>query len=221
MRPIKKELLVTSQSLKFSQRPQVDPEGQSAVREFTVQSPAGYQQSGAGGVVDQQGNIPAIVQYGSTAGEMANARRTSCAGCKNWDNKALRQFISDATGPLANPAWKQTIESMKTRIDAAGYGYERRDGSGVVDLDVTLNAHGICRPMSDWVEGVTGRDPVFWPVVTWREATCPRSCRAGAHELPVVTTQQPLGLFVPVDLDAEKIGAKRYDEVLRAAQGKS
>lgn len=220
MKPIKKELLVTSQSLKFSQRPQVDAEGQAAVREFTVQSPAGYQSSGAGGVVDQQGTIPAVLQYGSTAGDMANARRTSCAGCANFDVKAWNKLIDNAYGAIPNLAWQQTFETMKTRIDAAGFGYERTDGSGVVDLEATLRAHGICRPLTEWVEGVVGKDPVFWPVTPWREANCPPSIRAGAHELPIVTAEKPLGLFVPVDLDAEKIGSKRYDEVLRAAQGK-
>lgn len=218
MKPIKKELYVTGQSLKFSRRPQTEPEAQSAVREFTVQSPAGYQQTGAGGVTDQQGAIPAVLQYGSTAGEMAMGRRSACASCRHFDVKAWQKFVSNATNPGSTPEMRQTIETFKARIAMAGFGYERPDGS--IDLDATLNAHGICRVLSDWVEGVNGRDPVFWPVVPWREATCPPTCRAGTHpELNVITADKPLGFYVPIDLDAAKIGGHRYDEVLRAAKG--
>jgi hypothetical protein len=220
MKPIKKELYVTGQALKFSRRPQVEPEAQAAVREFRVEAPAGYQGAGGGpaGVVNQQGTIPAVVQYGSTAGEMAQARRTSCAGCKHFDVAAWRKFVAVSTGPLARAEDKQTIQTMRARIMMAGYGYV--DNNGELDVEATLMAHGICRVLSDWAEGVVGRDPMHWPIVPWREATCPPSCHAGAAKLDVVTPAQPLGLFVPKDFDAEKIGAKRYDEVLRAAQGK-
>jgi hypothetical protein len=216
MKPIKKELLVTGQSLRFSSTPQVDPEGQAAVREFKLATPAGMQNAGSSGAVDQRGSLPAIVQYATTAGAMANGVRTACAGCKNFDVKAWRKFVSDATGPASSAEMRQTIETMKARIKMAGYGYEKANGE--LDIDQTLLAHGICRPLSDWVEGCTQRDPMFWPVVAWREATCPPSCRAGPHELKVVTAEQPFGLFKPLDLDAAKIGAGRYDQVLRAAQ---
>lgn len=216
----KKELNVVGQQLRFSRTPQVDPEGQAAVREFAVQSPAGYQQGnmGAGGLQNQLGAIPSILQYGSTAGEMANARRGACAACKHFDVRAWRKYISDATNPGSTPEMRQTIATFKARIAMAGYGYEKPDGS--VDIDGTLAAHGICRVLSDWVEGAVGKDPVFWPVVPWREATCPPDCRAGTHEpLKVVTPEKPLGFYVPIGLDEKKIGAKRYDEVLNAARG--
>lgn len=214
-----KELAVTGQSVKFSQRPQVDPEGQAAVREFHVQAPAGYQQGGgAGGVANPMGNIPAVLQYGSTAGEMADARRTACAACKHFDVKAWREYVAASTGPLATAEAKQTIQTIRARIMLAGYGYP--DAQGELDVEATLMAHGICRPLSEWVEGCVGKDPVYWPVIPWREATCPPTCHAAAHVLQVVMPKQPLGLFQPKDLEAVKVGAKRYDEVLRAAQGR-
>lgn len=215
----KKTLNVIGQRLRFSKTPQTEPEAQAAVREFAVQSPAGYQQgnAGRGGLANQLGTLPSILQYGSTAGEMANARRGACAACVHFDVKAWRKYLSDATNPGSTPEMRQTIATFKARIAMAEYGYTKPDGS--LDIDGTLAAHGICRVLSDWVESVTGKDPVFWPVVPWREATCPPTCRAGASELKVITAEKPLGLYVPVDLDAEKIGGKRYDEVLRLAQG--
>lgn len=138
--------------------------------------------------------------------------------CSNFDVKAWRKYLSDATNPGSTPEMRQTIATFKARIAMAGYGYEKPDGT--VDIDGTLAAHGICRVLSDWVESIKGKDPVFWPVVPWREATCPPSCRAGASELQVVTAEKPLGFYVPKDLDAKNLGGKRYDEVLRLAQGK-
>jgi hypothetical protein len=102
---------------------------------------------------------------------------------------------------------------MKSRIMMAGYGFDDDTGG-----ESTLRAHGICRPLNDWVEGVVGRNPIYWPVVAWKDATCPPSCNAGQHNLPVVTPEQPLGLFRPRDLDAKQIGSNRYDKVLRAAE---
>lgn len=215
-----KEMKVLGQSLRFSKAPNVEPEAQATVREFSVRAPAGFQQgnAGGGGLANQLGTLPATLQYGSTAGEMANARRGACAACKHFDVKAWRKYLSDATNPASTPEMRQTIATFKARIAMAGYGYEKPDGS--IDLDGTLAAHGICRVLSDWVESHTGKDPVFWPVVPWREATCPPTCRAGPNELTVVTPEKPLGFYVPVDLDAAKLGGKRYDEVMRLAQGK-
>lgn len=221
MKPIKKELYVTGQTVvKVTNTPGVEPEAQNATREIRAEAPAGYQSSGAAGASGKLGAIPAFIQYGgTTAGDMANARRTACAGCKHWDQKAWQKFVKNSTGPAANPAWRQTMETIKARIAMAGYGYQK-EGTDLVDLDATLNAHGICRVLSDWAEGIAGRDPVFWPFFSWREATCPPFAKAGVHELPVVTPESPYGLYQPVDAEASRIGAKRYDEVLRLAQGR-
>ncbi len=215
----KKEVNITGQRLIFSSAPKVEPEQQAAVREFTVEAPAGYQQSGAAGAGNAQGSIPAVVRYESTAGQMAQDRMSACTACKHWDNKAWLQYVKMSTGPLATPEQKQTINTLKARIALKGAGYMNPDGT--LDVDGTLAAFGICRVLSDWVQGVVGKDPLYWPIVTQPEANCPPSCHASASALQVVTPAQPLGLFVPKDLEAEKIGAKRYDEVLRRAQGKT
>ncbi len=217
MKPVKPEMIITGRETKFSATPQVDVEGQTAAIEYKTNVAAGrgglgQAQRASGG----EGNIPGVVQYTTNVGDMANGARTSCAGCAHFDVKAWRQFLSAATGPASSAESRQTIQTMKSRIMMAGYGYEGSDGE--LDIEATIAAHGICRVLSDWVEGSVGRNPIYWPVVPWREATCPSSCNAGAHNLAVVTPNEPFGLFKPKDLDAKKMGAHRYDAVLHAAQ---
>lgn len=222
MKPIKRELFITGQQLRFSRTPQVDPEGQAAVREFRVEAPAGYQaqNQGAAGLANQQGSIPAIIQYGTTAGEMAQGRRSACQACRHWDNAAWRKFITMSTGPLARAEDKQTLESLRNTLTLRGIQYDHPNGKPMT-IDEIVAAHGICRVLSDWVEGVVGRDPLHWPVVPGPDANCPPSCHAGASKIDVATPAAPLGFFQPRDLDSVKIGDKRYDEVLRLAQGKT
>lgn len=173
MKPIKKELFVTGQQLRFSRTPQVDPEGQAAVREFRVEAPAGYQSQnqGAAGLANQQGTIPAIIQYGTTAGELAQGRRSACQACKHWDNAAWQKFITASTGPLARAEDKQTLESLRNTLTLRGIQYAHPNGKPMT-LDEIVAAHGICRVLSDWVEGVVGRDPLHWPVVPGPDANC-------------------------------------------------
>lgn len=214
MKPLKPELVITGRDVKFSAESQVDPEGQTAAIEYRTPVTAGrgglgQAQTGSG----HEGNIPGVIQYTTNVGDMANGARTACAGCAHYDVRAWQKYVREATGPASSAESRQTIQTMKARIMMAGYGYEDDSGG-----ETTLMAHGICRPMSDWVEGVVGKDPVHWPVLAWREATCPKTCHAGAHTLEVVTPAQPLGLYKPKDLDAKKIGAHRYDGVLNAAQ---
>jgi hypothetical protein len=211
------DLKITQQSTTFTAQPQTDVEGQTAKISYRAPIQVGAQNGGAGAAISGvQGNIPGVIEYTAGVGDMANAARTACAACAHFDVRAWRQFVSAATGPASSAESRQTINTMRSRIMMAGFGYE--DNNGEVDIERTLMAHGICRPLSDWVEGSVGRDPVFWPVVPWREATCPNTCHAGPHTLQVVTPAEPFGLYKPKDLEAKQIGANRYDNLLRAAQ---
>lgn len=217
MKPVKPELIITGQQTKFSATPQVDAEGQTAAIEYGTRVSAGrgglaQAQTGMG----QEGQIPGVIQYQTNVGDMANGARASCAACKNHDVRAWNQYVDRATGPLSTAEERQEIDTAKRRIAIAEFGYQNKDGS--VDLEATLRAFGICRPLNDWVEGAIGKNPIHWPVFTWRDTGCPRTCHAGPHTLNVVTPEQPLGLFRPKDLDAKKIGAGRYDTVLHAAE---
>jgi hypothetical protein len=207
----KKELKIFDQQLRISSTPQVDPEGQTVVREFKTEAAASMRgiESPNAAVTGNVGNIPTVIQYSGKAGEMANAARTACVGCKHWDHKAWLLFLSRADSPDAAPEARQTMQTMRARIEKA---------VGPADAELYMKGQGICRVLSDWVEQVQGRDPFFWPVISWREATCPNVCRAGPHELNVVTPAEPFGLFSPVDMDAKKIGANRYDAILKTVQ---
>lgn len=210
---VKKELAVTAQRIRIGSAPQTDPEGQALVREFNLQAHAGPQQAGAQGVLERQGSIPVIAQYGTTVGEAAQARRTACQACRHYDRKWWAQYLARMTHPAASEGWKQTLASIKVRLIMRGIPEDK--------LDEALKQFGICRVLSEWIKSVVGEDPVFWPAVPEPDANCPRVCRAGAHELAVVTGEQPYGFFQPVDLDAKTIGSQRYDETLRLAQGKA
>jgi len=216
MKPVKPELIVTGHTLAYSQQPGVDAEEQTAVQRYRTQAPAG---PGQAGVVNAQGSIPAIIEYKTTAGVLANVVKSSCAGCARHDVKAWRQFVAAATGPASSAESRQTIQTLRGRIMVDGVGFF--DDAGEIDIERTLMSFGICRVLSDWVEGAVGRDPMHWPVVTSRDATCPTYVAAGTARMEVVTAAEPLGLFKARDLEARKIGAEQYDNVLFDAAGKS
>lgn len=216
MKPVKKkDLVVTGQSLRFSQTPQVDAEGQVAVQRFETKAGVGYGATNSGGL----GELPATIEYKTPAGQLANAVKTACAGCRHFDVKSWHRYHAAATGPASKVEDRQTIQAMRSRIMMAGYGVMMED-KDEVDLDATMAQHGICRVLSDVVEGWVKKDPMHWPVICWRESTCPTYVAAGAHRMEITTPAQPLGLFKPLDLDAQKIGAKRYDAVLHGAERK-
>ncbi len=220
MKPLRPELVITGKETKFSAEPQVDPEGQTAAIEYKTPVTAG--RGGLGQAMTgsgHEGNIPGLIQYTTNVGDMANGARSSCAGCAHHDVKAWNRYVDQATGPLSTAEQRQEIDTAKKRIAIAEFGYQNPDGT--VDLEGTLRSFGICRPLNDWVEGCVGKNPVHWPVFTWRDSNCPRTCHAGAHTLQVVTPEQPMGLYKPRDFDALKFGAKRYDKVLHAAQAVS
>ncbi len=214
MKPVKKDMKVVGQSIQFSQTPQTDAEGQHVKRQFHTQVEAGAGRENQGGF----GALPGIVEYNTTAGEMAQGARTACAGCRHFDVRAWHKFLSLATGPASKAEDRETINAMKGRIMMAGYGV--LDAKGEVDIDATVMLHGICRVLSDIVEGFVGRDPMHWPVISWRESSCPTYVQAGPHRTEVVTPAAPYGFFKPVDLDAQKIGAQRYDQILNDASRK-
>lgn len=216
----KKGMVVTGNQIGFTQTPGVDAEGQQAVNRFAARIPVAPNLAGAQSGVPQFGTMPGVIDYTTGAGAMARGARTACAGCRWHDVRAWNKFLSDADNPGSTAEARETMRTMRARIMMAGYGYTGDNDE--LDIERTMRAHGICRPMSDAVEGATGRDPFFWPVVTWREACCPETVRAGQGKpnIQVATDDRPYGFFAPKSLDDQKIGAQRYDAVLHAAQGK-
>lgn len=218
---IKPELQITGQTLEYSRIPETDAEGQIARRRFHTPIAAGNQGLGGGesGLANQMGSIPGVIEYSSTAGEMANAARTACVACKHFDQKAWQKFQAAAMGPASSAESRQTIKTMKDRLLLAGKGFVD-DATGEVHIDEYVATFGICRILSDWIEGSVGRHPIHWPVVTEPTANCPSKVQAEGHVMDVVTPAEPYGFFKPKDLDAKTIGAQRYDQVLFGAQGK-
>lgn len=221
MKPItpKKDLQITAERIRISATPGVEAEAQQVNREYQTRVGAGPRHQAA------VGSIPGVIQYGTTAGEMANAVKTACVACRHFDTKLWHQYLAAAEGPLAKAEDKQTMQAMRQRIFKAGYGFAAPvtplNPEGI-DIEATMRGHGICRVLSDWVEGaLKAKDPMHWPVICWQEATCPKYVAAGPHRMDVTTPERPLGLFQPKDLDAKTIGTKRYDKVLFDAAGKT
>ena len=214
MNPLKPEITVRGERTDISQTPETDAEGQVLRRHVYADVPAG---PGAAGVVSSQGTVPAILEYKTQVGEMANAVKTSCAGCRHHDARAWRKYIEDSTGPASTATDRQTIQALRDRLVADNVALKGLDGK--FD-EASLFAFGICRPLSDWVEGIVGRNPMHWPVAPESHATCPSYIQVPGARMEVVTAMQPVGLFKARDLDARKVGDKRRDALLFAASKK-
>ncbi len=203
---------VVGSTVQFSNVAQVDPEGQQIRRTFSAPVAIG---PGQGGVVNSIGSIAGRFEYDVNALELANVSKSSCGGCRHWNQRAFHQMVAKWTGPASTAVQRQTIQGYKAKIlkDQIGYVGET--------VEQTLaSSFGICGVLSEWVEGVVGKHEGYWPVTPMRDATCPTYVAAGAARMEVTTPAQPLGLFEPVSSDAVKIGADRYDRVLFSAAGK-
>lgn len=206
---------VHREHVQISQTPQTDAEAQSIKRTLVVGAPIG---PGAAGTVSQVGQIPAHFEYLTNVGDHANAIKTSCGGCKHWDNIAWRKFVIASTGPASTVADRQTIETLRGRLATEGRGY-KDPKTGKVDVEATLMGIGVCRVLSDWVEGaMKQRHPAHWPVAPMPESTCPTYVAVPGARMAVVTPAQPLGLFKA--RDTNKTGDARRDALLFAAAGK-
>lgn len=210
MRSIRPDLLIRGEQTAISTTPQTDAEGQAILRRVQVDAPAGPQ----GGA--PIGQIPAIIEYKTQVGEHAAALKTNCGTCRHFDSKAWKAFVWAATGPASTAEDRQTIDTLRKRIATDGKGLA--DENGNLDVEATLMSIGICRVLSDWTEGIVGRNPIYWPVAPTPDATCPTSIVVPGGQMQIVTPAEPFGLFKPRDLDARKMGDKRRDDLLFAAQ---
>lgn len=215
MKPIRKDLVVTGRTLQFTKQEQTDAEGQVAVQQFHTRVGAGVGRDNDGSA----GSIPGIIEYKSMAGELANAVRTCCQACVHFDRKSWLKYLSNAEGPLGSKEDRETINQLRGRLMMAGVG--PTDANGEIDIEAALRMFGVCRPLSDIIEGWVGKNPIHWPAIVAMDANCPTYVQAEANRQEIVTPASPFGLFKPLDLDAQKIGAKRYDAVLHDAGRKT
>jgi len=214
MKPIRKDLVVIGQSTDVSATPQTDPEAQVVRQQFHTQAGVGYGKDNNGGL----GGLPAIVEYRTQAGEFANAAKSACGVCRHFDKRSWLKHLSKTEGPLGSKEDRETLNQMRGRLMMAGYG--PKDGNGEVDIEAALATFGVCRPLSDIIEGWVGKNPIHWPVLVSDSANCPTYVQAEGHRTEIVTPAAPFGLFKPLDLDARKVGDQRRDLVLFTAAGK-
>ncbi len=208
-----KELSITGKTIEFSQAPQVDAEGQQARIRYGTRVAGGMGQLNGG----ELGSIPGVIQYDTTAGDLANGARTACLACKHWDSTTWLKMVKDADSPLASAEDRLTINQARTRLIKA---------FGVESAEEALRQFGICKVMTEIIHGWVKKDPLHWPAVTKDDANCPSHVSAGLSSLgipnrvEIVTPAAPFGLFKPKDLDATTVGDKRRDTVLFEAAGK-
>ena len=207
-----RDLVVTKDEIRIANTPGVEPEAQQVQHNFKTAVPIGPKDGAAQGA-----GIPGVIQYDTTAGELALGAKAACVACRHWSRKDFREYVAKSVGPLSKAEDRQTIEGMKSRLAQA---------HGLENLGEAMKAMGICRVLNEIVKGWVGEDPRHYPVITEDIAGCPRYISAGAsaegvpNRVEITTPAQPLGLYRPLDLDAQKIGAKRYDAVLFDALGK-
>lgn len=208
------DLNVTARRIEFSQAPQVDAEGQLAKVSFDTRVGGGFGRENSGAL----GSIPGRIEYGTTAGELANGARAACVACRHWSPRAWVEYVNKSTGTLSSAQDRETIATMKQRL-ARAYGPE--------NVSEAMRSMGICRVLTEVIEGWVGKNPIHWPVVTKDDANCPGHIAAGQGELgipnrlEIVTPAAPFGLFKAKDLEAVKVGDLRRDSILFDAAGKS
>ncbi len=208
------DMRIIGKKISFTREREVDAEGQRAAIDFETQAAAGMGLQNRG----ELGQLPTVVRYETTAGEMADGARSACTACRFWNQKAWYAFVQKSTGPLSTAQDRDTIEGTKKRL-ALAYGPE--------GVQTAMESMGICNALSEVIKGWVGENPIHWPVVTKDDANCPSYVQAGQsslgipNRLEVVTPAAPFGLFKAKDLDAVKIGDLRRDGILFDAANKT
>lgn len=173
----------------------IEPEAQGARRILSTQVDA---TNGLNGGL-KAGELPAEIEYRSTAGEFARDMRNACGNCKHFNNERFQKMRSYCDSPLASLDEKTLVTEIVGKITE--YNNADHDpGSKRFVEEVLTHDVAVCEALSD------SKDITF----VMREGGCPDRVRSAS---------QPQGFFKPKSRDHEKAGARVYDKVLRLAQG--
>jgi hypothetical protein len=182
----------------------IEPEQQPAARVMTVDGGAPVNMRGN---EKQIGQIPAQIIAETTALDAANAFRSKCFQCANFDQKAwakLRLIWGNSSDP---EIFKKLNGVRAFLLGCRNEEMMRRSIGRDEDFDVEhaiATQLGICQPLTE----INGDGVIIVSAI----GTCPDH---------VISPTNPLGLFEPKDRDHEKIGSQNFDKIMMMAAGKA
>lgn len=178
----------------------IEPEQQPAQRVLTTDAEVSMQGGAA------VGTLPTQIVYETTAGELARAMRHPCFSCKNFDARSWGRLYLRMTDPTAPLDQRQELNAIRAALlttrNAKLQNRHVSEKEGDMDPEHALSQLGICRPLTE-IHGT--------PVIVHPLGGCPPE---------VCTTTEPNGLYDPKDTDADRMGSKTFDNVMKLATGK-
>ena len=177
-----------------------EPEEQTVQRVITTDGEATSTDGKMGGVM----RTAIVVE--SQVSDFADAMRSPCAGCKNFDNKGFLALFTKADHPGAPLHMRESMNSLRAvllQTYNASVQSMHTGQDGDMDVEHAIRVMGFCRALGEMEKDYVVVHPL---------SSCPDS---------VVTPERPKGFFQPKDNEHERIGDKAYDAIMRQAQGKT
>lgn len=158
---------------------------------------------GPGSNVKSKQQMPINVSVEMPAAELAVGISQTCFLCKNFNQKAWRQYMRKA-GSTADG--QRELNAMRAAIaGTANAAVHSRHGNGTdgdTDVEHAMQMLGVCHPLTE----LAGTPQIVYPI-----ATCPATTRTG---VPFPKS------FSPRTRDDERQSSAAFDSIMRAAQGK-
>lgn len=177
----------------------VEPEQQGVQRVLVTEFDAKMQ-----GQQKTVGKIKGEIVYNTSVGEMANAMRNPCFGCRHFDPAAWRKLFvywNDPTAPVDLRRNLNGIRAALLQTQNAEITDKSTGQDGDMDVEHALSLLGICHPLTEIHKE---------PVMVYPTGTCPGE---------VCTPTQPNGFYEPTSVEAERQGSQMFDHVMKLAQG--
>lgn len=183
----------------------LEPEEQLVQRVIDVDAPTNMQ-----GSTRQVGTIPTQIIAQSTVGDLGITLRGMCGDCKYFDQKRWLADLERADSPLAPIEFRQQVQALRYEIystNSPTLADQAVDATGELDPDVALRQSGYCHALYSYFRNL-GESREDASVICHSSSSCPKFVR---------TATEPAGFFEPRDNDAVRLGAKKYDQIMRLA----
>ena len=149
------------------------------------------------------GGMRAAISYEQPAVELADQLSSLCALCKHWDQRARAAYVSQCNRTKAGIQELNRIRiTLFKAVDRIGDQHEGDDGE--FDAEHALGALGVCHPLTDACNEI---------VLTHQGSGCPAF-------LDENNTQPFTYSYEARDKEADVLGSRTYDRIMRKAQGK-
>lgn len=156
-----------------------------------------------GSEVKSRHQMPINVSIEMPAVELATGISQACFMCKNFDQKAWRQYMRKAASTVDG---QRELNQMRAAIagssNAAVHARHANGSDGDTDVEHAMQMLGICHPLTELMKT---------PQIVYPISTCPATTRTG---IPFENS------FSPRTRDDERQSSASFDSIMRAAQGK-